>query len=364
MLCAAAAAGCIFMSGCGDAPQTMPQTGYDVMSVTTADREISATYPATIEGRQDIAIYPQVSGTISKVLITEGQKVRRGQTLFIIDQVPYKAALQMAEANVKAAEAGVATAQLLYDSRRALYDEQVISEYDLSTSYNQLLTAKAQLAQAEAQRVTAANNLSYTTVVSPADGVTGVLPYRQGALVSPQMPQPLTTVSDNSEVYVYFSIPENNLLDMTLAHGSIDKALEAMPDVRLRLSNGEEYASMGRIESISGVINRSTGSVSLRAVFPNQGSVLHSGASGNVIIATPHHDAIFIPQSATYEVQDKVFVYKVIDGIAKAARVEVRGTDDAREYLVESGLSVGDRIVAEGVGMLRDGTPITIKEQK
>lgn len=364
MSCAAAAAGCFFMSGCGDAPSAMPRTGYDVISVATADKDISVSYPATIEGRQDIAIYPQVSGTISKVLITEGQKVRRGQTLFIIDQVPYKAALQMAEANVKAAEAGVATAQLLYDSRRALYDEQVISEYDLSTSYNQLLTAKAQLAQAEAQRVTAANNLSYTTVASPADGVTGVLPYRQGALVSPQMPQPLTTVSDNSEMYVYFSIPENNLLDMTLAHGSIDKALEALPDVRLRLSNGEVYASTGRIESISGVINRSTGSVSLRAAFPNEGGVLHSGASGNVVLSTHHRGVIVIPQSATYEVQDKIFVYKVVDGAAKSARIEVRSTDDAREYLVESGLSVGDVIVAEGVGMLRDGTPIVIEEQK
>ena len=270
----------------------------------------------------------------------------------------------MAEANVKAAEAGVATAQLLYDSRRALYDEQVISEYDLSTSYNQLLTAKAQLAQAEAQRVTAANNLSYTTVTSPADGVTGVLPYRQGALVSPQIPQPLTTVSDNSEMYIYFSIPENNLLDLTLEHGSIDKALEAMPDLRLRLSNGEEYTSTGRIETISGVINRSTGSVSLRAAFPNEGGVLHSGASGNVILANGHKDVIVIPQSATFEVQDQVFVYKVIDGVAQSARVEVRSTDDAREYVVNSGLSVGDVIVMEGVGMLRNGTPITIKEQK
>lgn len=363
-LCATAAAVCIFVTGCNDAPKTIPQTGYSVMSIATSDRDVSAAYPATIEGRQDIAIYPQVSGTISKVLITEGERVRRGQTLFIIDQVPYKAALQMAEANVEAAEASVATAQLVYDSRRSLYDEGVVSEFDLSTAYNQLLTAKAQLAQAEAQRVTAANNLSYTTVTSPSDGVTGVLPYREGALVSPQIPQPLTTVSDNSQMYVYFSLTENQLLDLTLEHGSIEEAVAALPDVRLRLSNGEYYAGAGRIETISGVINRSTGSVSLRAVFPNQGGLLHSGASGNVVMTNSYDNVIIIPQSATFEVQDKVFVYTVVDNTAKAVMVGVRSTDDSREYIVESGLAVGDIIVTEGVGMLRDGAPITIKDQK
>ena len=148
--------------------------------------------------------------------------MRRGQVLFIIDQVPYLAALRTAEANVEAARAGVATSQLTYDSKKELYAQKVISEFDLKTSYNSLLTAKAQLAQAEAQQVNAANNLSYTEVKSPADGMVGTLPYRVGTLVSASLPKPLTTVSDNSNMYVYFSMTENQLLDLTRRYGSKD----------------------------------------------------------------------------------------------------------------------------------------------
>ena len=196
---------------CGQAPTAMGPAEYAVMTIATTDREIPINYSATIRGRQDIAIYPQVSGTIFELCVNEGQTVSKGQPLFIIDQVPYKAALQTAEANVAAAKAGVATAQLTYDSKKELYAKNVVSQYDLLTAENTLLTAKAQLAQAEAQRVNAANNLSYTVVKAPANGVVGTLPYRVGALVSASIPQPLTTVSDNSDVYVYFSMTENQL---------------------------------------------------------------------------------------------------------------------------------------------------------
>ena len=173
--------------------------------------------------------------------------------------MPYKAALQTAEANVAAAKAGVATAQLTYDSKKELYAKNVVSQYDLLTAENTLLTAKAQLAQAEAQRVNAANNLSYTVVKAPANGVVGTLPYRVGALVSASIPQPLTTVSDNSDVYVYFSMTENQLLNLTRQYGSIANTLKNMPDVRLVLNDGSVYDRTGRIESISGVIDTSTG---------------------------------------------------------------------------------------------------------
>lgn len=195
---------------CGQAPTEQGPAQYGVTTIATTDREIQSNYSATIRGRQDIDIYPQVSGTISELRVTEGQSVSKGQTLFIIDQVPYKAALQTAEANVAAAKASVATAQLTYDSKKELFAKSVVSQYDLSTAENTLLTAKAQLAQAEAQRVNAANNLSYTVVKAPANGMVGTLPYRVGALVSASMPQPLTTVSDNSEMYVYFSMTETS----------------------------------------------------------------------------------------------------------------------------------------------------------
>jgi len=348
---------------CGQAPTAMGPAEYAVMTIATTDREIPINYSATIRGRQDIAIYPQVSGTIFELCVNEGQTVSKGQPLFIIDQVPYKAALQTAEANVAAAKAGVATAQLTYDSKKELYAKNVVSQYDLLTAENTLLTAKAQLAQAEAQRVNAANNLSYTVVKAPANGVVGTLPYRVGALVSASTPQPLTTVSDNSDVYVYFSMTENQLLNLTRQYGSIANTLKNMPDVRLVLNDGSVYDRTGRIESISGVIDTSTGSVQLRAVFPNADGLLHSGGAGSVIVPNIHKDCVVVPQVATFELQNKVYVYKVEDGKATSSMIDVEKINNGREYIVKSGLTPGDVIVAEGVGLLREGTPIVVKGQ-
>lgn len=348
---------------CGQAPTAMGPAEYAVMTIATTDREIPINYSATIRGRQDIAIYPQVSGTIFELCVNEGQTVSKGQPLFIIDQVPYKAALQTAEANVAAAKAGVATAQLTYDSKKELYAKNVVSQYDLLTAENTLLTAKAQLAQAEAQRVNAANNLSYTVVKAPANGVVGTLPYHVGALVSASIPQPLTTVSDNSDVYVYFSMTENQLLNLTRQYGSIANTLKNMPDVRLVLNDGSVYDRTGRIESISGVIDTSTGSVQLRAVFPNADGLLHSGGAGSVIVPNIHKDCVVVPQVATFELQNKVYVYKVEDGKATSSMIDVEKINNGREYIVKSGLTPGDVIVAEGVGLLREGTPIVVKGQ-
>ena len=360
---AALAACCMAAVACGQAPTAMGPGEYAVMTVATTQREIPRNYSATIRGRQDIAIYPQVSGTISQLCVNEGQSVTKGQTLFIIDQVPYKAALQTAEANVRAAEAGVATAQLTYDSKKELFDKNVVSQYDLSTAHNNLLTAQAQLAQAEAQRVSAANNLSYTVVKAPANGVVGTLPYRVGALVSASIPQPLTTVSDNSEMYVYFALTESQLLELMRRYGSVAETLKNMPDVQLQLNDGSIYDRKGRVESISGVIDTSTGSVSLRAAFLNPNGMLYSGGAGNVILPSIFKDCIVVPQSATFELQDKVYVYKVVDGKASSAMIDVEKISNGKEYIVTSGLTPGDVIVAEGVGLLREGTPIVPKGQ-
>ncbi len=348
---------------CGQAPTEQGPAQYGVTTIATTDREIQSNYSATIRGRQDIDIYPQVSGTISELRVTEGQSVSKGQTLFIIDQVPYKAALQTAEANVAAAKASVATAQLTYDSKKELFSKSVVSQYDLSTAENTLLTAKAQLAQAEAQRVNAANNLSYTVVKAPANGMVGTLPYRVGALVSASIPQPLTTVSDNSEMYVYFSMTENQLLNLTRKYGSIANTLKNMPDIQLQLNDGSIYDQTGRIESISGIIDTSTGSVQLRAAFPNKGGLLHSGGAGSIILPVNYTDCIVVPQVATFELQDKVYVYKVVDGKATSSMIDVEKINNGREYIVKSGLVPGDVIVAEGVGLLREGTPIVAKTQ-
>lgn len=350
--------GLVSMTSCKKQQSQMVATPHKTMTVETQSRELTTNYSATIRGRQDIEIYPQVGGTLQKLCVTEGQRVKKGQILFIIDQVPYKAALTTAEANVKAAEAALATAQLNFDSRKRLYDQQVVSDFDLRKAENDLLSAKAALEQAKAQRINAANNLSYTTVMSPADGVVGTLPYRQGALVSSAMTQPLTTVSDNDEMYVYFSMNETSLLEMIREYGSPEEAIKKMPSIQLQLSDGSILPDSGRVESISGVIDRTTGSVTLRAAFPNKNHLLHAGSSGNVIIPTYYNNCIVIPQEATVELQDKVLVYKVVDGKAQSTQITVAPINDGREYIVLDGLKQGETIIAEGAGLVREGTPV------
>lgn len=341
---------------------SMPiETEYAVLKVSVTDKQLQTRYSASIRGRQDIDIYPQVGGFLTKLCVEEGQTVHRGQVLFIIDQVPYRAALQTAEANVQAAEAGLATAQLTLESKRELHVAEVVSAFDLKTAENSWLSAKAQLAQAKAQELSARNNYSYTEVKSPADGVVGVLPYRVGALVSANLPKPLTTVSDNSDMYVYFSLTENQLLALTRQYGSKQEALQNLPEVELQLADQSIYAEKGRVESISGVVDVNTGTVSLRAVFPNRKGLLYSGTSGNVIIPVVRKQCVVIPQTATYEVQDQVYVYKVEGERAVSHPIRVTRVDGGQEYIVESGLQEGDVIVAEGVGLIREGTQVKVK---
>ncbi len=347
---------------CKQAPAVQTETEYAVLKVQPSDKVIFTSYSATIRGRQDIDIYPQVSGFITKLCVEEGQTVRRGQVLFVIDQVPYQAALQTAEANVEAATASLATAKLTYDSKKELRARNVVSDFDLKTAENAWLSAKAQLAQMKAQELSARNNLSYTEVKSPCDGVVGTLPYRVGALVSANLPQPLTTVSDNSDMYVYFSMTENQLLALTRQYGSKSAALKDMPAVELQLNDKSVYSERGKIETISGVVDRSTGTASLRAVFPNGSGLLYSGTSGNVILPVAKTGTLVIPQVTTFEIQDKVYVYKVVDGKATSAPVSVTRVNGGQEYIVDEGLSEGDIIIAEGVGLLREGTPIKVKQ--
>jgi membrane fusion protein (multidrug efflux system) len=351
--------GCtVWMASCKQATDAGVKPSFAIMEVKAADKELSTSYSATIRGRQDIDIYPQVSGTIEKLCVTEGQTVRRGQLLFVIDQIPYRAALKTAVANVEAARAAMATAELTYNSNKELYAQKVVSEFSLKTAENTYLTAKAQLTQAEAQEVNARNNLSYTEVKSPSDGVVGALPYRVGALVGANMPYPLTTVSDNSDMYVYFSMTENQLLALTRQYGSMDEALKNMPEVELILNDNSVYNKKGVIESISGVIDRQTGTVMARVVFPNESRLLHSGASGTVVVPSIYKDCIAIPQGATVQMQDKVVVYKVVDGKAVSTLITVAGINDGREYVVLSGLQSGDEIISEGAGLVREGTQV------
>lgn len=342
--------------------QELPE--YPVLTVATGSATIEESYSASIQGRQDIEIYPQISGKITRVCVKEGEKVHEGKVLFVIDQIPYKAALSTADALVHVAEAQVETARLDYESKQALFKEEVISEYDLAQAKNALAVAKANLEQARAGQINARNDLSYTEVKSPTDGVVGTLPYRAGSLVSPSIPQPLTTVSDNKQMFVYFSMTENQLRALIRRHGSPAETIRQMPSVRLRLNDESIYDRQGCIETISGIINPKTGTASVRSVFPNDKQLLFSGSVGNVILSHPENDVVIIPQTATYEIQDKIFVYKVIDGTATSTEIDVERLNDGKEYIVRNGLVAGDVIVSEGVGLIKDGQSIAIKEKK
>lgn len=354
----------LMLTGCASEESQQPQTEYESMTIALSDVETVEKFPATIKGRQDVDMYPQVSGKITSVNVKEGQHVKQGQVLFVIDQIPYKAALQTAEANLSSAVAEVASAQLNYDGKEELFRENVISAFELKKAENALLVAKAAQEQAVAQVTDARNNLSYTTITSPCDGVVGTIPYRAGYLVSPSLSSPLTTISDNSEMYVYFSMPENRIIELIRAYGSAEKVLASMHAVRLFLNDGSAYETEGRIESISGVLDNVTGATSVRAVFKNPAGLLHSGGAGNVGMLKQSKGIIQIPQSATYEVQDKVYTYRVNDGKAEAVQLKVSPVKENNSYIVLSGLKVGDVIVTEGVGNIQDGMDITLKSNK
>lgn len=364
-LATAVAAGALcVLSSCGSKEQAGQGAGMApslaVQTVAPGSIQLESTFPATIKGKTDIDVRPMVSGNIVAVHVDEGQRVNKGQLLFTIDQVPYLAAVDQARASVNVASTAVETAQISYNSNKALFDKNIISEHALQISANQLAQAKAQLAQANAGLINAEKNLSYTQVVAPSDGVVGSIPLRVGALASPSG-QALTTVSDNSEVYAYFSINEKEILSMTDGGAStLDAAIASMPEVSLKLANGTTFPNPGKVATVSGVIDPQTGSATVRALFSNVNNMLRSGSTGSVVMPVETTDVIVIPQKATYEVQDKKFVFTVDENnTLHSTAISILPQQDGQHYVVTEGLKPGDRIVIEGVGMsARDGITI------
>lgn len=346
--------------GCGAKKQDMPGEKYKILTVTTGSQTLQSTYPATLRGKQSVEIRPQVSGTITQVCINEGDVVRKGQILFIIDQIPYRAALETALANVKSAQAQLQTAKLTAKSKEELYKVKVVSDFDRQTANNQLLEAEAAVSQAKAEETNARNNLSYTEVKSPVDGVASMIPYRVGALVNSSITEPLVTVSDDEEIYAYFSMAENQMLDLIQQYGSLEEARQKLPPVSLTMSNGNTYPDTGRIDAISGTVDESTGGVTVRAVFPNRKHLLRNGGSGIVSIPTEYKNCITIPQSATYELQNKIFTWKVVNGKTQSVPITIYKYNDGQNYIVLSGLKAGDVIIAEGAGLMQEGTAVDV----
>lgn len=333
---------------------------YKTLTVTYSPQTLQSEYSARIAGEQVVEIRPQISGLITRICIDEGQNVSKGQVLFEIDPVPYRAALEEASASVASAEARVATAQLNMESTETLRQKDIVSEFDLNQARNELAQAKAELAQAKAKESDAQNNLSYTLVKSPLSGVAGMIAYRVGALVSANISEPLVTVSDNRTIYAYFSMTESQVLNLTEHYGSIENFMKQMPEVELRMSNGKTYAEKGHIGAVSGIVSAGTGAVTLRADFPNPKGLLREGGSGSVLVPTRLDSCMVIPQAATYELQNRIFVYKVVDGKACSTPVSVFRLNNGKEYAVEEGLEAGDVIIAEGAGLIQEGTVVDL----
>ncbi|MCI2087482.1 MAG: efflux RND transporter periplasmic adaptor subunit [Prevotella sp.] len=332
---------------------------YPVCTIEASSASLQTTYPATIKGIKDVEIRPMASGFITGVFVHEGQAVRAGQVLFTIDSQTYRAAVLQARAAVGTAIAQRNTTRLTYQNSRKLFAKNIIGKYELQTAYDSYRSAGAQVAQARAAVIAAQQNLSYCTVTAPVPGVIGSLPYKIGTLVSPSMQTPFTTVSDVRTVEVFFSISESEIMRLSQSSGSLQSALASFPAVKLLLADGSTYNQPGRVVKMSGVIDPTTGAVSLIAHFSNPQGLLRSGGSGQIVIPSDDSRAIVIPQEACTQVQDKIFVYVVgHDNKVKYTEIMVNPQNDGLHYIVTGGLHVGDRIVTKGISSLTDGMKI------
>lgn len=351
----------LFLTSCGGGKQGagFNDNEYPVRTIESQGSSSETLYPATIRGVQDVEIRPKVSGFITKLLVKEGQRVTTGQLLFVIDSETYQAAVRQAKAAVSSATAQLNTAKLTYDNSQKLFNSNVIGQYELQTAQNTYENAKAALAQAQASLASAKETLSYCFVKSPTSGLVGSLPFKVGALVGPTSAQPLTTVSDNNTMEVFFSMTEKDVLDMARSVGGVKESLSTYPTVKLKLADGTIYSQPGKVTKMSGVIDSSTGSVSMVAHFSNPDHILRSGGSGSIVVPKVTSNAIVIPQDAVAQVQDRYFVYVLgKDNKVKYTEIKISPDNDGQTYVVTNGLKVGDRIVLKGISGLTEGAEI------
>ena len=350
------AASALLVASCGKSGGGRPNFGdneYPVVTVGTSSAAMQTTYPATILGVQDVEIRPKVSGFITKIYVKEGQTVSAGQTLFEIDNVTYQAQVRQAQAAVNTAQSQVNTAKLTYENSKKLFENRVIGDYELQTAENTFKSAEAQLAQAQAALASAKEALNFCYVKSPARGVVGTLPFKVGTLVSGS--NALTHVADISSMEVYFSVNEKDMLNFAKAEGGANGAVAAFPPVKLQLADGTVYGHEGKMTAISGVIDQATGSVQLKALFPNPEHLLKSGGSGTIVIPNDNQNAIVIPQACVMEVQNKKFVYTLgAENKVQYTEIAVDPQNDGNNYVVTSGLKVGDKYVTNGITKLSD----------
>ena len=363
LLCAIVIASCNSGNPENPPPNTLKE--YSVLTLTPETVTIHQDFPATIEGQQVIEIRPMISGYIQAIYVNEGHHVKKGQLLFRIKNPMYEQQVITANASINRAIAEVNSAKMEIEKVRPLVEKQIVSDYRLKSAELGLESSEAALAQARAELANARANLAYTTIKSPEEGIIGTIPFKTGALVSNNMTGALTTLSDISNVLAYFSWNEKQLLDF-LSHSpgvTIDEKINNIPPATLILSNSAEYPEKGEVQMASGLISTETGSATFKAVFPNKNGLLRSGSSAIVRIPEVKDSVYIIPQSATYELQDKRFIYKVgPENKISAVSFSSVPSDDGKYFFVTGGLNAGDKVVIEGVNSLKDGIEIVPRD--
>ena len=339
-------------------PEVVP-TSYETVTIEKSDITVPIKFSAKLKGETDVTISPQVSGQLMRICVTEGDVVKKGQVLFIIDQRDAQLELESAQASLQAAIAQENSARIEYESNKNLYEKKIVSKYTFDTAENSYNQAKASVAQYKAQVNRAKVNLGYCTITAPVAGSIGEIPVRTGDQVSPSTY--LTTVSGNANMDAEISLPET-ILSMILSEGfSMDPSALAKvsPEVGFVMKNGTEYEHKGKITRATGVVNASTGTISLKATFPNPKGQLYSGMQGSVVIPLEEKAVMVIPQEAVVKLQDKQQVYKVqADSTVTSVEVTTQDIFNGKDYMVTSGLNVGDKIVTIGANNLHEGQKV------
>ena len=355
--------GGVFTS-CGiDMPKEV-QTSYETMTVEKKDIEVPVKFSAKMKGQADVTITPQVSGQLMKICVAEGQRVKKGQTLFVIDSRNAQLNLEVAQANLQAALAQENSAKLEYESNKNLFEKKIVSQYMLDNSENSYKQARASVAQARASVNNAKVNLSFCTITAPVTGLIGEIPVRTGDQVSPG--SQLTMVSGNTQMDAEFSVAESLVEEMVSAGAKASdkvKHMAAMPDVTFIMKNGTEYQHKGRISSLTGMVNAATGTMSAKATFPNPEGQLVSGIQGTVVLPYDVKDVIVIPQTAVVKLQSRQQVYKVkADSTATAVEVKTEDIGNGKDFIITSGLNVGDKIITVGANNVQEGQKVLFPE--
>ena len=354
----ACAAGCL--TSCGSKEPEQEKTSFETLTVKKQDITIPLKFSARLRGKSDVTITPQASGQLMRIAVSEGQQVKKGEVLFVIDSRNAQLELEAAQANLQAALAQENSAKLEFESNKNLFEKKIVSNYMLANSENAYKQAQAAVAQARAAVNRAKVELGFCTITAPVTGIIGEIPVRVGDQVSPL--SELTMLSGNTTIDAEFSLTEaliEELVQSGMTSKEKDEYIANLPEVTFVMKNGTEYPHKGRITTLTGVVNASTGSLSCKATFPNPEGHLYSGVQGTVVMPYSEADVIVIPQFSVVRLQDKSFVYKVLpDSTATAVDVTMEDTGNGKDYIIKSGLKVGDRIVATGANNVMEGQKV------